>query len=153
MCVLKITPAFCLRLQMDYDLERSQTIFLAKNIEILPQGTEVCDCKWVDFHNVTRYSTDMIKDFKSSETALIFRGTVSRYFPFEIQPIARRKLRMLHASVSLNDLRVPPANHLEKLSGKRAGQYSIRINDQWRICFIFRDRDAYQVEIIDYHRG
>ncbi|HRO91172.1 MAG TPA: type II toxin-antitoxin system RelE/ParE family toxin, partial [Promineifilum sp.] len=64
---------------------------------------------------------------------------------------ALRKLRMLNRAQSLQDLRVPPANHLEKLSGNRSGQYSIRINDQWRICFAWRDEDAYEVEIVDYH--
>jgi len=65
--------------------------------------------------------------------------------------VALRKLRMINNAYSLNDLRIPPANRLEKLSGDREGQYSIRINDQWRICFDWRDRDAYKVEIADYH--
>jgi proteic killer suppression protein len=68
-----------------------------------------------------------------------------------IQQIALRKLRMLNRAVTLNDLRIPPANHLEKLIGKRKGQYSIRINDQWRICFKWHQGDAFEVEIIDYH--
>ena len=75
----------------------------------------------------------------------------SRRFPQDIQQIALRKLRMLNNSASLIDLRVPPANRLEKLVGNRAGQYSIRINDQWRLCFEWRDGDAYDVEIADYH--
>lgn len=75
----------------------------------------------------------------------------SRKLPPDVQQVALRKLRMLNNAVTLNDLRIPPANRLEKLSGDRAGQYSIRINDQWRICFEWRDRDVYNVEIIDYH--
>lgn len=71
--------------------------------------------------------------------------------PQNIQQVALRKLRMLNRAVTLQDLRVPPANRLEKLSGARAGQYSIRINDQWRICFDWRDGDAFNVEIVDYH--
>lgn len=68
-----------------------------------------------------------------------------------IQQVALRKLRMLNRAQTLHDLRVPPANRLERLSGDRAGQYSIRINDQWRVCFEWRDGHAWQVEIIDYH--
>jgi proteic killer suppression protein len=71
--------------------------------------------------------------------------------PHDIQQVALRKLRMLDRAVMLQDLRVPPANRLEKLADDRAGQYSIRINDQWRICFEWRDHDAYNVEIVDYH--
>jgi proteic killer suppression protein len=71
--------------------------------------------------------------------------------PQDIQQTALRKLRMVNRAVTLQDLRVPPANRLEKLSGLRAGQYSIRINDQWRICFKWHDGDAYEVEIVDYH--
>jgi proteic killer suppression protein len=74
----------------------------------------------------------------------------SRKLPPDLQQVALRKLRMLNNALTLNDLRIPPANRLEKLSGDRAGQYSIRINDQWRICFEWRDRDAYNVEITDY---
>jgi proteic killer suppression protein len=69
----------------------------------------------------------------------------------DIQQTALRKLRMLNNAVSLDDLRIPPANRLEKLSGDRAGQYTIRINDQWRICFEWREGDAFRVEIADYH--
>ena len=75
----------------------------------------------------------------------------SRRYPAEIQQIAVRKLRMLHNAQNLKDLRIPPANRLEKLSGDREGQYSIRINDQWRICFDWIDGNAYSVEIVDYH--
>ena len=93
----------------------------------------------------------MIKSFKDSETRKIFHRQASRKLPGNIQQIALRKLRMLNNSVTLNDLRIPPANRLEKLSGNRSGQYSIRINDQWRICFEWRENDAYEVEIADYH--
>ena len=71
--------------------------------------------------------------------------------PTDIQQVALRKMRMLNNALNLNDLRIPPANRLEKLSGNRAGQHSIRINDRWRICFEWRDGDAYEVEIADYH--
>jgi len=93
----------------------------------------------------------VIKSFRNSETERIFKRLRSRKLPPDIQQVALRKLRMLNNAVTLNDLRIPPANRLEKLSGDRAGQYSIRINDQWRICFEWRDRDAYNVEITDYH--
>ncbi len=81
----------------------------------------------------------------------MFQRQRSRKFPPTIQPVALRKLRMLHRAMGLNDLRVPPANRLEKLRGEREGQYSIRINDQWRLCFEWLEGDAYSVEIVDYH--
>ena len=93
----------------------------------------------------------MIKTFKNEETQGIYQRQRSRKLPSDIQQIALRKLRMINNSVSINDLRVPPANHLEKLSGNRAGQWSIRINDQWRVCFRWEGSDAYDVEIADYH--
>ena len=93
----------------------------------------------------------MIRSFKSREAERIFARQVSRKLPRDIQQTALRKLRMLNRAVSLNDLRVPSANRLEKLRGDRAGQHSIRINDQWRICFEWHDGDAYDVEIVDYH--
>ena len=93
----------------------------------------------------------MIKGFKDKQTELVWNGIVSRRLPQHVQIIARRKLRMLNNASVLNDLRIPPANRLEHLKGKRAGQYSIRINDQWRICFIWENGDAWQVEIVDYH--
>ena len=93
----------------------------------------------------------MIKSFKSKETARILARLRSTKLPQDIQQISYRKLRMLNNAVSLDDLRVPPANRLEKLSGDRSGQYTIRINDQWRICFEWIDGDAYHVEIVDYH--
>jgi len=93
----------------------------------------------------------MIRSFSCNETARIFRRERSRKLPGDIQRVALRKLRMLNRSQTLADLRVPPANRLEKLKGEREGQYSIRINDQWRICFHWDRGDAYNVEIVDYH--
>ena len=74
-------------------------------------------------------------------------------FPSDLAKAARRKLRVLAAAVRLEELRTPPGNHLEALGGDRAGQHSIRVNDQWRVCFVWRDGDAFEVEILDYHRG
>ncbi|MEJ2402018.1 MAG: type II toxin-antitoxin system RelE/ParE family toxin [Xanthomonadales bacterium] len=93
----------------------------------------------------------MIKSFRSEETEKIWNGICSKRLPQSIQQIARRKLRMLNNARSINDRRVPPANRLEALGGNRKGQHSIRINDQWRICFIWMDGDAVNVEIVDYH--
>ena len=93
----------------------------------------------------------MIAGFKDKEAERIWRGEFSRRLPQEIQEIARWKLRMLNAARTLMDLRVPPANRLEALKGGRAGQFSIRINDQWRICFRFAAGQATDVEIVDYH--
>lgn len=93
----------------------------------------------------------VIRSFRDKETEKIFKRERSRKLPNQIQQVALRKLRMLHNAVTLEDLRVPPANRLEKLSGNRAGQHSIRINEQWRICFEWRDNAAHQVEIVDYH--
>lgn len=93
----------------------------------------------------------MIKNFKDDETQKIYQRQRSRKLPSDIQQVALRKLRMINNSISINDLRVPPANRLEKLSGNRAGQWSIRINDQWRVCFRWEGSDALDVEITDYH--
>ena len=93
----------------------------------------------------------MIKEFNCKETERIFRGRFSKKLPQEIQRLAARKLIMLNYAISLNDLRTPPANRLEALGGDRAGQHSIRINQQWRICFEWRHDGAYAVEIVDYH--
>ena len=93
----------------------------------------------------------MIKTFRDAETEKVFRRQFSRKLPPAIQQTALRKLRMLNNAVTLEDLRVPPANHLEKLSGDRAGQYSIRINNQWRLCFDWHDNSAHNVEITDHH--
>ena len=94
----------------------------------------------------------MIVGFKSDETKRIFDGFRSRQYPAEIQRIALRKLLLIDAATSVSDLRVPPGNRLEKLAGNRQGQYSIRINDQWRICFVWtNENNADRVEIVDYH--
>ena len=93
----------------------------------------------------------VIKSFKDRETQQIFARQHSRRLPPDIQQVALRKLRMLNNAHILIDLQVPPANRLEKLAGDRAGQYSIRINDRWRVCFAWRDGDAYDGEIVDYH--
>lgn len=93
----------------------------------------------------------MIKSFKDAETQKIYQRERSRKLPPEIQQVTLRKLRMINNAINLNDLRIPPANRLEKLSGDREGQYSIRINDQWRICFEWQGSDAFNVEITDYH--
>jgi proteic killer suppression protein len=93
----------------------------------------------------------VIKSFKDVTTQQVYQRQASRKLPSDIQQVALRKLRMINNAFSINDLRVPPANPLEKLIGERAGQWSIRINDQWRICFEWQERDAYNVEIVDYH--
>jgi proteic killer suppression protein len=93
----------------------------------------------------------MIKNFVSKETEKLFNRQRSKKLPQSIQRIARRKLEILDAAESLQDLRVPPANHLEKLAGDRDHQHSIRINKQWRICFEWRNGHCYDVEITDYH--
>ncbi len=93
----------------------------------------------------------MITGFKDRETEKLWEGSTSRRLPQDIQAVARRKLRMLNNAHSLDDLRIPPANRLEALKGKRKGQYSIRINDQWRVCFAWADGNVNEVEIVDYH--
>ena len=93
----------------------------------------------------------MIRSFRDSDTERLFGRQRSRRLPPDIQRIVLRKLLMLDAATSLQELRVPPGNRLEKLTGERLGQYSVRINDQWRICFVWRESDVHEVEIIDYH--
>lgn len=93
----------------------------------------------------------MIIGFVSRETEKVWRGEVSRKLPRDLQQIALRKLFMLDKAQALTDLRIPPANRLEALRNNRKGQYSIRINDQWRICFVWTDRGPDAVEIVDYH--
>lgn len=93
----------------------------------------------------------MIQSFNCKETEKIWNGEYSRKFPQDIQSRAIRKLRQLDAAINLDDLRVPPSNHLENLKGDRKGQMSIRINKQWRICFVWINEKAMSVEIIDYH--
>ena len=93
----------------------------------------------------------MIRSFADKETEKVWNGANSRRLPGDIQQVARRKLRMLNSAVMLDDLRIPPANRLEALKGNRRGQHSIRINDQWRVCFRWKDGDADDVAIVDYH--
>jgi len=92
----------------------------------------------------------MIRSFSCELTEDLFNSKSSRRFG-NIERVARRKLLQLHAVINLSDLRIPPGNMLEALSGNRKGQYSIRINGQWRICFVWREDGAYDVEIVDYH--
>ena len=94
----------------------------------------------------------MIRSFKSKETEKVWNGERSSKLPLEVQKVGRRKLRMLNNSIDINDLRIPPANRLEKLSGNLAKFYSIRINDQWRIVFKWSQGHAFEVQIIDYHK-
>ena len=94
----------------------------------------------------------MIRSFKSKETEKVWNGERSSKLPLEVQKVGRRKLRMLNNSIDINDLRIPPANRLEKLSGNLAEFYSIRINDQWRIVFKWSEGHAFDVQIIDYHK-
>lgn len=101
--------------------------------------------------NVARYYLLMIRSFADKEAEKLFNRQFSRKLPPEIQHTARRKLEILDAAESLDDLRVPPSNRLEKLAGDRTGQSGIRINKQWRICFVWRDNGPYEVEIVDYH--
>jgi proteic killer suppression protein len=93
----------------------------------------------------------MIVSFRDTETSTIWEGRRSRRLPGDIQPVALRKLRLINNARRLDDLRVPPGNRLEALQAERHGQHSIRINDQWRICFVWREGHAHQVEIVDYH--
>jgi toxin HigB-1 len=93
----------------------------------------------------------MIKSFKNRETEKIFLGQFSSRVPRDIQRAALRKLTQLHAAATIEFLRVPPGNRLERLAGDRDGQWSIRINEQWRICFVWKDGTAEDVEIVDYH--
>lgn len=94
----------------------------------------------------------MIKSFKCKETEKIFKGNFSLKLPTEIQIKAVNKLNLIDVAENIKDLKIPPSNHLEKLDGNRAGQYSIRINKQYRICFKWFDNDAFYVEIVDYHK-
>jgi proteic killer suppression protein len=96
---------------------------------------------------------DVIRSFADKRTAAIWADRMPKGFPSDLAKASRRKLRALAAATRLEDLRQPPANHLEALRGDRRGQHSIRVNDQWRLCFVWRDSDAYDVEIVDYHGG
>ena len=93
----------------------------------------------------------MITDFHDEDTLKVWCGEFSRRLPNQIQEVARRKLRMLNNAQRIEDLRIPPNNWLEAMKGKRSGQWSIRINDQWRVCFVWNDGQASRVEICDYN--
>lgn len=93
----------------------------------------------------------MIRSFADRETERVHHREVSRRLPGDVQAAALRKLRMLANARELRDLRSPPGNRLDRLSGDLVGKYSVRINDQWRLCFVWRDGDAFDVEIVDYH--
>lgn len=97
------------------------------------------------------YNMGVIKSFADKETEKVYHQTFSKKLPQSIQRTALRKLIMIDNAGCLEDLRIPPANRLEALTGDRSGQYSIRINDQYRICFVFEGKDFYDVEIVDYH--
>lgn len=92
-----------------------------------------------------------IRSFKDRRGPVLFAGQCPKGFPPDLVRIARRKLRAIDAAVAVRDLTAPPGNRLEKLKGDRAGQWSIRINDQWRVCFVWTDDGAHDVEIVDYH--
>ena len=93
----------------------------------------------------------MIRSFKDKVAEAVFDGENPKGFPADLLEVTRRNLRMIHSSKNLNDLRIPRANRLEALQGDRKGQHSIRINDQFRVCFVWREEDAYNVEVTDYH--
>jgi len=105
----------------------------------------------LDVTNGSRYAASVIRSFRDAETRKVFERERARKLPPDVQRRAHRKLLLLNAAERFEELRVPPGNRLERLVGDRAGQYSIRINDQWRICFRWRDGDAHDVEICDYH--
>ena len=94
----------------------------------------------------------MLESFACKETQLVYKGIASRELPSEIQNVARRKLRMIHNALRIEDLKAPPGNKLEKLKGNWSGYHSIRVNQQWRIVFRWEQNDAYEVQILDYHK-
>ena len=106
----------------------------------------------LDIINALYYCQRMIKGFADKETEKLWNRERSKAVPANLRRGALRKLTQLNNAEDLNDLRIPPGNKLEKLSGERAGQHSIRINIQYRMCFVWKDSDAYDVEIVDYHR-
>lgn len=94
----------------------------------------------------------MIKSFKCEETEKIFLRTFTKKWHSDLAKIAKRKLNIIDAACHLNDLKIPPGNKLERLKGNRVDQYSIRVNEQWRICFKWKDSNAYNLEMVDYHK-
>jgi len=126
----------------------------AKRLKIVKRYliVQVSDIVYPLTFNAKRYTFPvMIQSYKCKDTEKIFHRQYTKKIPSDIQRPALRKLRMLNRAYSLGDLIVPPGNRLESLHGDRKGQHSIRINDQWRICFKWRNNDAYDVEIVDYH--
>jgi len=105
----------------------------------------------LDTRNESRYYPEVIRSFKDKRAEAIFRGEFVKGVDGKIQQRAREKLKYLDAAATLGDLRVPPGNQLEALKGDRKGQYSIRVNQQWRLCFRWNEGDALEVEIVDYH--
>lgn len=105
----------------------------------------------LDRRNGFHYVAGVIRSFKGRDAAELFEGRFVRRLPGDIQIRAHRKLRLIDAAATLDFLRVPSSNRLEALKGDRTGQHSIRINERWRVCFVWRDGDAYSVEIVDYH--
>ena len=129
---------------------------IVKTSELLPQNSECASemgslAYILDMYMQNGYNQAMIKSFADKETEKIYNQVFSKKMPQDIQRIALRKLIMIDNAECLDDLKIPPANHLEKLSGDRQGQYSIRINDQYRICFSTDGRNFVDVEIVDYH--
>ena len=115
--------------------------------EHLPQPMSVV----VDTNSTLHYYPSVIRSYRDRDTQAVAERRSVRSFPGHIQRRAQKKLMIINNATDLNDLRVPPGNRFEALSGDRDGQYSVRINDQWRICFVWYEGDAYQVEIVDYH--
>jgi len=109
------------------------------------------DCKALYYMTWRVIMTDVIVNFKCKETEKIWGGLVSLKYPYDIQQVARRKLRMLNNAKQLKDLMIPPNNCLEALKGQRKGEYSIRINRQWRLCFVWDNNHIHDVKIEDYH--
>jgi toxin HigB-1 len=105
---------------------------------------------FLDVGRIAYYNATVIRSFQSKDADLIFQGLSSKRFN-RLAPIIERKLVQIHAAKALSDLSIFPGNRLEALKGSRLGQHSIRINDQYRICFVWKDADAYEVEIVDYH--
>ena len=116
-----------------------------------PKPTVTWNLVTFDRINARRYHANMIRSFADKEAEKLFERQTSRRLPTEILRAARRKLEILDAAERLEDLLIPPSNRLEKLSGDRSGQHSIRINKQWRICFRWHESAAHDVEIVDYH--
>jgi proteic killer suppression protein len=105
----------------------------------------------LDVNNALRYAVRVIRSFKDRNTEKLFRRERSRAVPAALRRVALRKLVQLDAADTLDDLKVPPGNRLERLRGDRKGQWSIRVNERWRVCFEWRQGDAQEVEIVDYH--